>query len=298
MNCSVTGKVRAKAACVWFAGAVVLSISAPLFFAGCAGYAGYDNGGRRVLSTAPQADSTPPTMTAPEALQKIREGLQSGGDPNYYGYQNINVTLTQFTFTEVHFHWPECKPETHTYSFNELDNLVVRGNTAFLVDVPRQGGYWGGGDAAIVWMRDKFEYARGFADAVNAMKYYASGSDVADDVPIFAKFQEDAKAWRALPDKPALPEDVQRFRVAAEDAFNNKDLSKAVGYYEQGLAIEPLWSQGQYNVALLYGELQLYDQAGLHMKRYLELVPDAKNADFARNKMYLWEVKAKENGVR
>jgi hypothetical protein len=34
------------------------------------------------------------------------------------------------------------------------------------------------------------------------------------------------------------------------------------------------------------------------MKRYLELVPDAKNADFARNKMYLWEVKAKENGVR
>jgi hypothetical protein len=46
--------------------------------------------------------------------------------------------------------------------------------------------------------------------------------------------------------------------------------------------------------ALLEGELQWYGMAVFHMKCYLELEPDAKNAKAAREKMYLWEGKAKE----
>ena len=59
----------------------------------------------------------------------------------------------------------------------------------------------------------------------------------------------------------------------AEDAINNKEFEKAVDYYEQGLDIEPLWPEGQFNAALLHGELKDYENAALHMKRYLELVP-------------------------
>jgi tetratricopeptide (TPR) repeat protein len=107
-------------------------------------------------------------------------------------------------------------------------------------------------------------------------------------------FVNEAKRYREMPVKPALPEDVQRYRVMAEDAFNNKDFEKALEYYRKGLAIEPLWPQGQYNAAMLAGELHWYDWAALYMKHYLELVPDAANAKAAREKMYLWEGKAKE----
>ena len=102
------------------------------------------------------------------------------------------------------------------------------------------------------------------------------------------------EAWRALAVKPALPEEVQRYWVAAEDALENKAFQKAAGYYGKGLEIEPLWPQGQYMAAIIEGELHQYVRAAVHMKNYLALVPDAKNAKALRDKMYLWEVKAGE----
>ena len=102
------------------------------------------------------------------------------------------------------------------------------------------------------------------------------------------------EAWRALAVKPALPEEVQRYWVAAEDALENKAFQKAAGYYGKGLKIEPLWSQGQYMAAIIESELHQYGRAAVHMKNYLALVPDAKNAQALRDKMYLWEVKAGE----
>jgi tetratricopeptide (TPR) repeat protein len=109
-----------------------------------------------------------------------------------------------------------------------------------------------------------------------------------------AAFANEAKRYREMPVKPALPEDVQRYRVMAEDAFKNKDFEKALEYYKKGLAIEPLWPQGQFNAAMLAGELHQYGWAAIHMRRCLELVPDAKNAAALREKMYLWEGKVKE----
>jgi tetratricopeptide (TPR) repeat protein len=131
------------------------------------------------------------------------------------------------------------------------------------------------------------------ANAFYVLKRYAEGYGLPDSAAN-AAFANEAKRYREMPVKPALPEEVQRCRVVAEDAFKNKDFEKAVMYYEKGLAIEPLWPQGQYNAAMLAGELQSYNWAALHMKRYLELVPDAANAKAAREKMYLWEEKAKE----
>ena len=102
------------------------------------------------------------------------------------------------------------------------------------------------------------------------------------------------EAWRTLAVKPALPEEVQRYWVAAEDALKNKAFQKAVDYYRRGLAIEPLWPQGQYMAAIIESELHQYGRAAVHMKNYLALVPDAKDAKALRDKMYLWEVKAGE----
>lgn len=234
----------------------------------------------RQVQSSPTTFETQPTMTAPQALRKIREGLQNGkirvvrgavfGCVGYRRFENINVTFTELSFTEVE----KCEnsmynspPESHSYQFNKLSD--------------RQS-------------IDELADTLGFVDAVNAIKYYSSGSDVADDVPIFAKFQEEARAWRQQSVKPPLPEEVRRFRVLAEDAFQSKDFEKAVGYYEKGLAIEPMWPVGQFNAAIIYGELKLYSMAVIHMKRYLELNPDAKDAKAYRDQMYIWEEKANE----
>lgn len=107
----------------------------------------------------------------------------------------------------------------------------------------------------------------------------------------FKAFQEKAKAWRALSVKPALPEQANRFRVQAEDAFRNKEMDKTADRYEKALEVYPLWPQGQFNASLIYGELGAYHQAINHMLRYLELAPHAKDAKAAREKIYIWEGK-------
>jgi tetratricopeptide (TPR) repeat protein len=135
-----------------------------------------------------------------------------------------------------------------------------------------------------------------FSNALYVLKQYAikERMKLASEASSFADFREKARAWRTLPVKPALPEDVRRCRLLAEDAFQNKEFEKAVDYYEQGLEIEPLWPQGQYNAALLYGEIKDYENAVSHMKRYLELAPDASDAQLARDQLMIWQSKMKQ----
>jgi tetratricopeptide (TPR) repeat protein len=132
--------------------------------------------------------------------------------------------------------------------------------------------------------------ATAFANALYVLKRGAGTAERAAE----AAFAASAKKYCEMPVKSPLPENVKRCRIMAEDAINNKEFEKAVNYYEQGLEIKPLWPEGQFNAALLYGELKDYENAALHMKRYLELVPNARDAREAREKVYLWEGKAKE----
>ena len=106
-------------------------------------------------------------------------------------------------------------------------------------------------------------------------------------------FQQKAAAWRALPVKPALTEDVQRERVQAENAVKEKRLAAAADHYESGLKINPVWPEGHFNAALLYAELGEYDKAIWHMRAYVELVPDAPDAKEAREQSYVWQDKLK-----
>jgi hypothetical protein len=105
-------------------------------------------------------------------------------------------------------------------------------------------------------------------------------------------FQQQVNTWRALPKKP-LPEEARRFRVLADDAVQNKEFDKAANFYEQGLAIEPMWLAGQYNAAMIYSELNSYAMAAMHMKRYLVLKPE--DTKKYQDQIYIWEEKAKES---
>ena len=48
------------------------------------------------------------------------------------------------------------------------------------------------------------------------------------------------------------------------------------------------------NAAIVAGELGQYANAAGYMKNYLELVPDAADAQAARDKMLVWKAKASE----
>lgn len=105
--------------------------------------------------------------------------------------------------------------------------------------------------------------------------------------------RERIPAWRALKNKLPLPEAARKYRLLAEDAVNEKNFENADKYYSQALAIEPLWPEGQFNLALIDGELRKYAEAASHMRLYLEMVPDAADAQGARDKVTVWEEKAK-----
>jgi tetratricopeptide (TPR) repeat protein len=125
-------------------------------------------------------------------------------------------------------------------------------------------------------------------------KHHAVRAFIADDAKAFAEFQEKVRVWQILPQKPPLSEEVRRFRVLADDAVQSKDFDKAASFYEKGLSLDPLWPAGQFNAALIYGELKDYSMAVIHMKRYLALDPNVKDARAYQDKIYIWEEKANE----
>jgi tetratricopeptide (TPR) repeat protein len=205
-----------------------------------------------------------PQMSRDEARQIIFDEIsECRGEVTNAGFSYITIgTRKQFKFSEI--------KDIHLDPFRSgYVTLVIDGNGLF---------YTKNGERV--------------AKAISAMVYYAS---VAPSDPAALKaFTEKAKAWRALAVKPPLPEQVNRYRAQAEDAFQNKEFDKAADCYEKALDIYPVWPQGQFNAALIYGELGVYHQAINHMQRYLELVPDAKDAKAAREKIYVWEGKVEK----
>ncbi len=104
----------------------------------------------------------------------------------------------------------------------------------------------------------------------------------------FAQFQSQAKAWREAAIKPAMPEEAHDHEVLAEFAFKQRDTEKAINEYTSALSVFPTWPEGQFNLATLAGEKKLYDVAILHMKEYLELVPESPDAQAAKDSVIVW----------
>ena len=105
------------------------------------------------------------------------------------------------------------------------------------------------------------------------------------------QFNERAAEWRAATVKPPLPEDARQHKVLAENAVQEKHFAKAIDQYEAALDTFPTWPEGQFNAALLCGETGDYEDAMQHMQNYVQLVPDAQDAQAARDKILIWREK-------
>jgi hypothetical protein len=137
------------------------------------------------------------------------------------------------------------------------------------------------------------------ADCVNQAQTFVLAFNVLHAFAVDANaplrtFTQRAAAWRALAAKPPIPEEVRAQRLVAEDSFKANKPDEALAHYETGVQLYPTWPEGNFNAALIAGDLGYYAAAIEHMQAYLELVPEAADAQAARDKILIWQTKAKE----
>lgn len=127
-----------------------------------------------------------------------------------------------------------------------------------------------------------------FASAANALMRSSTLANFNAE-----SFRKNAAAWRVLAVKPEIPDDVRTQRLLAEDAIKNNRPEEALGHYDEGLGLDPTWAQGWFNAAMIAGQMVLYADAVAYMQNYLELMPDAPDAQAARDQVTIWKYKAK-----
>jgi tetratricopeptide (TPR) repeat protein len=133
--------------------------------------------------------------------------------------------------------------------------------------------------------RETLPAIHSFADALNSLHALADSRSTGD-------FHRKAAAWRALPTKPPVAEGARLYRLAAEDAIKNQRPLEALNAYELGVELDPTWAPGWFNAAIVASQLGDYAEAAEHMQNYLELMPDAPDAQSARDRVDLWRFKA------
>ena len=102
-----------------------------------------------------------------------------------------------------------------------------------------------------------------------------------------------AAALRALSPKPPLSVPGERNRILGEQAMREKDFSRAVLHFENVVLTDPTWGSGNYNLALLYEAAGQAEEAARYMKRFLLLEPDSREAAAARERVVIWEDRAR-----
>jgi tetratricopeptide (TPR) repeat protein len=103
-------------------------------------------------------------------------------------------------------------------------------------------------------------------------------------------FESVAAQYRALAVKPQISEEQRRLIVQANALTQQKNYTEAMEQYEKAIKLDlTAYPDAYYNLALLRAQENSPISAVFLMKRYLMLVPDAKDARSARDKIYEWE---------
>ena len=132
---------------------------------------------------------------------------------------------------------------------------------------------------------------------LTAMLIVASGGfAIAQSNDVNAKkieeFKPIAKEYNALAVKPQLPEEARKYIVQATNATEEKRYNDAITLYEKAIKVDQTYPQAHYNLALILGTAEQYNEAIVEMTKYLLLVPDAKDARASQDQIYAWEGKA------
>lgn len=130
---------------------------------------------------------------------------------------------------------------------------------------------------------NKNEALKGYANA------YAEALRSGDQRLADAAFAELARVYRELPEKPPLTEEGRRYLVQANAHLEAKRYDEAIAAYGHVVQTNPWWPDGFHNRAYVLANQQYYGPAIQHMRRYLQLAPNAANARVSQDKIYEWE---------
>lgn len=133
--------------------------------------------------------------------------------------------------------------------------------------------------------------AQAGADALRVLVLDAHRDLDASNEAAFEKFKQTCQGWSALKDKPPMPDEARQHQAAAESDYARSDLDDAGDEYLAALQLYPCWPEGLYKRANILGATGWYPGAISGMRRYLELVPDAPDAQALRNKIAVWRSK-------
>lgn len=134
--------------------------------------------------------------------------------------------------------------------------------------------------------------AEALLQAWHVARVSAAGADQSADDPE-AEFARRAALWRARDPRPPLSDAANRHRIVAEDATRARDYDGAIEGFEAALETDPTWPSGNFNLALLYEAVEDWEEAARYMRRFLLLEPDSDEAPAAREKIILWEGRAR-----
>lgn len=101
--------------------------------------------------------------------------------------------------------------------------------------------------------------------------------------------------WRNLPVRPPLPRVTDTHRKRAELAYQANDLVTAYLEYDAGLASYLLWPEGWFNSSMIAAKRDEYQDAANRAGLYLELSPNAPDADSVRARIAEWTERARHS---
>ena len=109
-------------------------------------------------------------------------------------------------------------------------------------------------------------------------------------------FEPLAAKYRELVIKPPVSEEQRKYIVQANSLNQRKDYAGAIDLYLKAIELDPVaYPPAYFNLALLSAQMRRYHPAVSYMKQYLMLVPDAKDARSAQDKIYEWEIMMQQN---
>jgi hypothetical protein len=250
-----------------------------------------------------QRHFSPVVHSAPVAVPVLTFRLtRVDGIRHWYGVLSVSAERVSWQSLEEgggSFDEPRTSVQASIYDMGDRIRLEFSGNTYKFRAANETGGW--------VLIGNRFEKSfypflantvRDFF-AADAAFWQMRGEKAPDLMPMMNdSFRGQAASWRARAVKPVLSEDANKQRVLAENYLREKEFKTAIEHYELGLRAGPMWPEGWFNLALLYGEVGNFSMAADRMKHYVELAPDSPDAASARDKIVVWEDKATKPKAR
>jgi tetratricopeptide (TPR) repeat protein len=138
--------------------------------------------------------------------------------------------------------------------------------------------------------KDDLAGAKTIADALYLLQQVQKDRQGKHDKQL-ADFEPIAAQYRELTIKPPVSEEQRKYIVQANALTKQKRYKMAEEKYLKVIELDPAsYPAAYYNMALLAAQENFPGNAIFRMKQYLLLVPDAKDARNAQDKIYEWEM--------